>query len=175
MKELNRNKAVNGNQFQNGLFKNYVSTYDGAAYFKNNHSYYIPEIGKKISDVEMELMSHPKIRIIFEATTSLRDDRYWAKEVQTKLIKDALKAEKKRCIYVLVLPDDTYYDADSNEPANNRHFESLVNNGISKKNGVGAIDLFIRESDMMNLITAIDNDKYQMPNRIVNNYKSKKY
>lgn len=173
MKELNRNKSRNGNKFQNALFNKYVSTYDGAAYFKNNNSYFIPEIGKKISDVEMELVSHPKIRIIFEATTSLRDDRYWAKEVQAKLIKDALKAQKKRCIYVLVLPDDTYYEADSSEPANNRHFESLVNNGISKKNGIGAIDLFIRESDMMNLISSIDDNPYQMPNRIIQNYKGK--
>ena len=175
MKQLNRNKSINGNKFQNSLFEKYVSTYSGATYFRNNHAYNIPELGRKISDVELELESHPNIRIIFEATTSLRDDRYWAKEVQAKLIKDALKAEKKRCIYVLVLPDDTYYEAKPKEIAINRHFESLVNNGISKKNGIGAIDLFIRESDMMNLITSIDNDRYQMPNRIVNNYKGKNF
>ena len=175
MKELNRNKAVNGNQFQNGLFKNYVSTYDGAAYFKNNHSYYIPEIGKKISDVEMELMSHPKIRIIFEATTSLRDDRYWAKEVQAKLIKESLASEGKNCIYLLVVPDDTYYKAGSREIKNNRHFENLVNNEISKNHGIGAIDLFIRESDMMNFISFIDNSRFQMPSKLISVYKNKNF
>ena len=174
MKELNRNKSKNGNAFQNKLYEEYVSTYAGAAYFKNNNSYYVEGIGKKISDVEMELASHPKIRIIFEATTSLRDDRYWAKEVQAKLIKNSIKEMGKRCIYVLVVPDDTYYDINSKEPENNKHFESIVNSGVAKTSGVGGIDLFVRESEIYNLIRCIDNDKYQMPNRIINNYKMNK-
>ena len=175
MREANRTKSRKGNEFQNMLFEKYVSTYDGAAYFKNNQSYHIEGLGKKISDVELELISHPNTRLIFEATTSLRDDRYWAKEVQAKLIKESLASEGKNCIYLLVVPDDTYYKAGSREIKNNRHFENLVNNEISKNHGIGAIDLFIRESDMMNFISFIDNSRFQMPSKLISVYKNKNF
>ena len=175
MQNANRTKSRKGNEFQNMLFEKYVSTYDGAAYFKNNHTYNIPELGRKISDVELELVSHPNTRIIFEATTSLRDDRYWAKEVQAKLIKEALTSEGKNCIYLLVVPDDTYYKAGSKEIKNNRHFETLVNNEVSKGYGIGAIDLFIRESDIMNFISFVDNSRFQMPSKLVQVFKNKNF
>lgn len=174
MREANRTKSRKGNEFQNMLFEKYVSTYEGAAYFKNGQAYNIDEIGRKISDVEMKLTSHPNIRIIFEATTSLRDDRYWAKEVQAKMIKEALTSEGMNCIYLLVMPDDTYYKTGSKEIRNNKHFESLINNEISKKRGFGAIDLFIRESEIMSFISFVDNSRFQAPNKMVSVYKNKK-
>ena len=174
MREANSTKSRKGNEFQNMLFEKYVSTYDGAAYFKNGQVYQINEVGRKISDVEMELISHPNIRIIFEATTSLRDDRYWAKEVQAKMIKESLNSEGKNCIYLLVVPDDTYYKPDSKEIKNNRHFENLVNNEISKNYGIGAIDLFIRESDVMSFISFVDSSRFQMPSKLISVYKNQK-
>lgn len=170
LNESNKEKAVNGNTYQAFLYNKYFSSYEHKLYLRNNHSYQTEELGRKVTDIEIELTSHPDIRLIFEVTYSLRDDRYWAKEIQANLVKKVLKSENKKCIYILLLPDDEQYGENSKEPKNNKRFEYLINSGISKKNGVGFIDLFMRESAVEGFLKYVDACKYKREKKIISEY-----
>lgn len=173
MSETNKEKAKEGNNYQAQIFTNHITSRSDTIYTKNNNRYFCPNIGIKVSDIEVVLNSKPNIKIVFETTTTSREDRYWGKEVQAKLIKKQIKSAGYQTIYVLLVPNDSDYDADSKEPHNHKKFMDLVNNGKSKKEGVGAIDIMIKEDAMDSLIEYIKNSKSENANRIITNYKKK--
>lgn len=167
----NTDKVRNGNAFQEQIYEE-VKSYDLNSTVINKRKYYIDDIiGKKESDIEVELVSHPNIRIILETTRSLRDDRYWSKESQAILIKGKCKEMGIQVIYVIVTPDDSYFGENTIEINNIRRLYNITNSGAAKRRKVGDVDLGIRASEVKELIYFVENSRSKDAKRIIKNYK----
>ena len=171
MSELNQDRVLTGIQFQNNLYKNHIANCSGASMTKNGRSYNCGAMGKKVSDLELELTSRPDTRFIFETTKTLRHDRHCAKEAQAKLIKKALKKEKKDCVYLLVVPDDSFFPTKSKEPGNNNIFLKKINKNEYKRSGIGAIDIGIKESAMDGFVKYVDKHPELKTKDLIKGYK----
>lgn len=167
----NTDKVRNGNAFQKKVYEE-VKSYDLDLSVINKRKYYIDDIiGKKESDIEVELKSHPNIRIILETTRSLRDDRFWSKESQSILIKNKCKEMGIQVIYAMVVPDDDFFGDNNTEKNNIRRLYNITNSGSAKRKKVGDVDLGIRASDVKELIYFVENSRSQVAKRISKNYK----
>ena len=167
----NTDKVRNGNAFQEQIYEE-VKSYDLKMFVRNKREYHIDdEIGDKESDVEVELESHPNIRIILETTRSLRDDRFWAKESQSILIKGKCKEMGIQVIYAMVTPDNEFFGDKKSEINSIRRLYKITNSGAAKRRKVGDVDFAIRASDVEELIYFIENSRSQNAKRIANNYK----
>lgn len=167
----NTDKVRNGNAFQKKIYEE-VKSYDLDLSVINKRKYYIDDdIGNKESDVEVELESHPNIRIILETTRSLRDDRFWSKESQSILIKGKCKEIGIQVIYAMVTPDDEFFGENNTEINNIRRLYNITNSGAAKRRKVGDVDFAIRASDVKELIYFVENSRSQNAKRIANNYK----
>ena len=146
MSELNQDRVLTGIQFQNNLYKNHIANCSGASMTKNGRSYNCGAMGKKVSDLELELTSRPDTRFIFETTKTLRHDRHCAKEAQAKLIKKALKKEKNI-------------------------FLEKINKNEYKRSGIGAIDIGIKESAMDGFVKYVDKHPELKTKDLIKGYK----
>ena len=168
----NTDKVRNGNAFQGTIYNN-IKSYNLDLSVINKRKYFIDDIiGKKESDIEVELKSHPNIRVILETTRSLRDDRYWSKETQAILIKNKCKEIGIQVIYAVVVPDDTFFEDNNTEINNIRRLYNITNSGAAKRKKVGDVDFGIRASEVKELIYFVENSRSQNAKRIVNNYKA---
>ena len=160
MKSSNQQKAITGNKFQNNFFeKTYLLVHD-VAQIKNNVSYniMIRDIVKDTkSDVEIILHCNRKIRFIFELTTSIRDDRYLAKDAQAEGISKILETKGQQCFYCLVMPDDDYYSGENAEKErnNNAAFAEKINQRLITNTNHHFLHIMFREGEALAFIDSL--------------------
>lgn len=114
---------------------------------------------KRYPDTTAVLKSRPNLVIPMEYTTSSRGDRIASKQNQAALVKKAIKQNKQNFLYILVVPDDSFY------PAARREQEVKNNNlyirQINSQRGFPEIEFAMKESEVEAFLTYVDNSKYK--------------
>ena len=110
-------------------------------------------------DTTVVLKSYPNLIIPLEYTTSSRGDRIASKHNQAGLVKKAIKASGKDSIYILVVPDDSFYSParKEREVKNNNTYIKQINN----QRGYPEIEFAVKESEVEGLLAFIDGTKYK--------------
>ena len=163
MQTSNTEKATFGNKFQDAFFEKVCYLVGDMAKIRNNMIYTINIRGAEKdtkSDVEIIFQHDNKTRFIFEITTSLRDDRFMAKDTQAEGIINVLENYGHQCLYCLVVPDDEYYSGKNAEKErhNNELFADKINvqRNISQNN-YKFLQIMFRESEALAFVEYLKN------------------
>lgn len=173
MQTSNTEKATTGNKFQEKFFEKVCYIIGDVAKIRNNITYTINVRGAEKetkSDVEVIFHHDNKTRFIFESTTSLRDDRFMAKDAQAEGIIKVLEDYGHQCVYCLVVPDDEYYTGKNAEKErhNNELFADKINiqRNVSQDN-YKFLQMMFKESEALAFVEYLKTlDKFDIPSII---------